>query len=112
MVRIVPRGALDEARRERRSRGGEAPVEQGTLLTLHDLPRGREAVIAAVRDLSAGDVVARRLRELGFVPGEAVRLVARGPIGRDPLAVQIGHTRFALRRAEASRVLVMVEDDQ
>jgi ferrous iron transport protein A len=33
-------------------------------------------------------------------------LVARGPLGADPLLVQIGYTRFALRRAEASRVQV------
>jgi ferrous iron transport protein A len=32
--------------------------------------------------------------------------VARGPVGADPLMIQIGFTRFALRRAEAHRVHV------
>lgn len=75
-------------------------------MRLHELPLGHEAVITAIQDLSAHDGVARRLREYGFVPGESVRVIARGPIGRDPLAVQIGYTRFALRRAEAARVQV------
>jgi ferrous iron transport protein A len=52
------------------------------------------------------DLVARRLNELGFVPGEPVKVVAFGPLGADPILVQIGFTRFALRRAEAARVQV------
>ncbi len=52
------------------------------------------------------DPIAARLRDLGFVSGEPVRLVARGPLGGDPLVVQIGYTRFALRKAEAARVFV------
>ncbi|MBS0194890.1 MAG: ferrous iron transport protein A [Proteobacteria bacterium] len=67
---------------------------------------GSEAVVERVEDAHADDVVARRLRDLGFVPGETVRLVARGPFGSDPLLIQIGGTRFALRRAEAARVRV------
>jgi ferrous iron transport protein A len=57
-----------------------------------------------VRDLHANDAIARRLRELGFVKGEDVRLVARGPIGGEPLLVQVGFTRFALRISEARRI--------
>jgi ferrous iron transport protein A len=44
------------------------------------------------------------LRELGFVAGEEVEVIAAGPLGAEPLLVQIGYTRFALRRAEARRV--------
>ena len=73
-------------------------------MKLQDLPPGCNAVITEVSDLHPNDVVARRLRELGFVPGESVRIVGRGPIAKDPLAVQIGYTRFALRRVEASRI--------
>ena len=51
-------------------------------------------------------MIAARLRDLGFVRGEAVRIVAAGPIGGDPLLVQVGFTRFALRHGEASRVMV------
>ena len=73
---------------------------------LLELPLKEHAVVHRVADQQPNDRVAQRLRELGFVPGEPVRLLARGPIGGDPLLVQIGFTRFALRRAEAQRVEV------
>jgi len=47
-----------------------------------------------------------RLTEIGFVPGEAVRIVATGVPGREPLAVRLGHTTFALRRHEAAFIRV------
>ena len=43
-----------------------------------------------------------------FVPGETVRLVTRAPLGGDPLLVQAGFTRFAMRRQEAARVKLQV----
>lgn len=73
-------------------------------VTLLDLPNGSTAIVAAVDDVHANDAIARRLRELGFVAGEPVRVVTRGPLGGDPLLVQIAGTRFALRRVEAARV--------
>ncbi|AMP06312.1 feoA domain protein [Collimonas pratensis] len=66
------------------------------------------AVIEHVEDVLTADPIAQRLRELGFVNGEAVSVVARGPVGADPLMIQIGFTRFALRRAEAHRVHVNI----
>lgn len=74
--------------------------------SLLDLADGAPATILAVRELDGGDAIAVRLRDLGFVPGEPVHVVAHAPFGRDPIAVQVGYTRFALRRAEAARVLV------
>jgi ferrous iron transport protein A len=73
---------------------------------LCDLPKGASAVVERVEDAHANDPIAQRLRDLGFVEGERVRLVARGPVGADPVLVQIGYTRFALRRTEAARVTV------
>lgn len=73
-------------------------------MTLADLPRRTVAVVEAVEDLAPNDGIARRLRELGFVAGEPVEVMAAGPFGSDPLLVQIGFTRFALRRSEAARV--------
>lgn len=75
-------------------------------MLLSDLPSGQSATIERVEDRTVVDTIAARLRDLGFVPGEPVRVVARGLIGADPLVVQIGFTRFALRRAEAARVIV------
>ena len=73
-------------------------------MTLTDLPRRTLAIVESVNDQSPNDNIARRLRELGFVAGEQVEVVAEGPMGGEPLLVQVGFTRFALRRAEASRV--------
>ena len=73
-------------------------------MKLTDLPHRTAAVVDEVLDLSANDSIARRLRELGFIAGERVEIVAAGPFGAEPLLVQVGFTRFALRRAEADRV--------
>lgn len=51
------------------------------------------------------------LRELGFLPGEKVMLMARAP-GGDPLVVRVGSSTFALRRAEAAciEVSLLIEE--
>lgn len=78
-------------------------------LKLSELPRRQAAIVDGVEDLGPNDAIARRLRELGFVNGERVEVIAAGPIGGEPLLVQIGFTRFALRRSEAARVCVRAE---
>jgi ferrous iron transport protein A len=79
-------------------------------MRLSELPQQVAATVTAVEALTAADPIARRLRDFGFVAGEPVRVVALGPVERDPLLVQIGYTRFALRRAEAARVQVAVAE--
>lgn len=76
------------------------------MVRLSELPSFTPAVVETVDHLSADDAIARRLADLGFVPGETVRITASGPVGADPLLVQVGFTRFALRRSEAARVRV------
>ena len=78
---------------------------------LTELPARALAVVEIVEDHLPNDNIARRLRELGFVDGEEVRVVAKGPLGAEPLLVQVGFTRFALRRAEAARVRVRRVED-
>ncbi|HWK74403.1 MAG TPA: FeoA family protein [Povalibacter sp.] len=58
------------------------------------------AVAAATPDVTA-DLI-RRLFDLGFLPGESVRVLARGPVGGEPIAVRVGTSTFALRRLEAA----------
>jgi ferrous iron transport protein A len=57
----------------------------------------------------AGVDVARRLMELGFVPGELVRVLKRGMPGGDPIAVKVGQSTFALRRFEAALISIKPE---
>lgn len=77
-------------------------------MRLSDLSRNQYAVVQRVEATSANDPIAERLIDLGFVPGETVRLTAVGPVGADPLLIQIGFTRFALRKSEAARVVIEV----
>ena len=78
---------------------------------LNHLPDGASAIVARVVSASPEvDAVAlRRLGELGFIPGEPVRLLRRGPGGREPIAVLIGETMFALRLLEAQCVEVEID---
>jgi ferrous iron transport protein A len=77
-------------------------------IRLDELPSHQWAtVLDVVRSADAeGQELALRLTEIGFVPGEAVRIVASGLPGREPLAVRLGHTTFALRRHEAALIHV------
>jgi ferrous iron transport protein A len=89
-----------------------APVS--TEIRLTDLGIGTRARVVSV---SAGDATApielgRRLAELGFLPGEAVRIVARGLMARAPIAVRIGTGTFALRLFEAACIRVCPEQPQ
>ena len=80
-------------------------MNPGQLITLFDLPTGREAIVSSAPVPTSGEL-ALRLFEIGFIDGERVRVVARGCPGGDPVAVRVGNTMFALRRFEAERVLV------
>lgn len=73
---------------------------------LSELPHRTAATVEQVEDHAPNDAIARRLRELGFVRGERVEVMAAGPVSAEPILVQIGFTRFALRRSEAARVRV------
>lgn len=55
------------------------------------------------------DLVSIRLESLGFVPGAAVEVVTKGIFGGDPILIQIGFTRFALRKAEADKIEIQIE---
>jgi ferrous iron transport protein A len=76
------------------------------VMGLVNLPRGRAAAGADVQAPSTvlADLPAR-LRELGFLDGEEVEVLASGLSG-GPLAVRVGETTFALRLREAECVTV------
>lgn len=80
-------------------------------MRLADLATGaaaRVVAVAAADSANAGDL-GRRLAELGFLPGERLRIVARGLMGREPIAVRIGTGTFALRLFEAACIRVCPE---
>lgn len=77
-------------------------------MRLCDLPHRQLANVTSVEGSGVADPISQRLQDIGFVPGEPVSVVARAHWGGDPLLVQVGGTRFALRLAEASMILVEV----
>jgi ferrous iron transport protein A len=83
-------------------------------IALPDLPSGAAARVTSVSaaNSKAPAEVGRRLAELGFLPGEAVRIVARGMLARAPIAVRIGTGTFALRLFEAACIRVCPEQPQ
>ena len=82
------------------------PVDSA--IGLHQLARQVTAEVVGMNPPRNAEErsVALRLLEIGFLPGESVRVIAHGHPGHDPLAVRIGHTTFALRRHEAALVQV------
>ena len=87
------------------------PVGAATAIRLTELAPGTRArvVSVAAADASTPVELGRRLAELGFLPGEAVRIVARGLMARAPIAVRIGTGTFALRLFEAACIRVCPE---
>jgi ferrous iron transport protein A len=80
-------------------------------IKLADLATGMVAHVVSVSapEAQAPLELGRRLAELGFLPGEAVRIVARGLMARDPIAVRIGTGTFGLRLFEAACIRVCPE---
>ena len=76
--------------------------------SLVDLRRGDAAILDRI-DLPGDD--ARRLMELGFVPGTRVTAGLSAPSG-DPRVFQVDGSEIALRRETARRLRVRLERNQ
>ena len=72
------------------------------------LRKDESAIVTGLMPIGNEDeqAIQMRLLELGFAPGEVVRVVAESFPSRDPMAVRIGNTTFALRRHEAAMIRV------
>ncbi|WP_296951092.1 FeoA family protein [uncultured Massilia sp.] len=84
-----------------------------TLTTLDALKAGQTGTVItlqpnATAERDGGIDVSRRLMELGFVPGERIRMLKRGLTG-GPIAVKVGQSTFALRRFEAALISIQPE---
>jgi ferrous iron transport protein A len=80
-------------------------------LGLDRVPPGTACVVESVQ-IPDGHDWRQRLEELGFLPGEAVMVMARGAPGGQPLAVRVGQSLFALRRDEAACVRVRITTEK
>lgn len=73
---------------------------------LNCLPHG---VGARVVGVSGDSSIARRLMEMGVVPGARVRVIKAAPLG-DPLEIRVRSYHLALRRSEAEAITVIAGD--
>lgn len=88
------------------SAAAQGEAAQRPAMALADVPIGLTCQVVELTTPPGRSDLTRRLAEIGFLPGERVRILARGMPGSDPLAVRIGTSTFALRSAEAACVWV------
>ncbi len=81
--------------------GPEPSTAPGVPLT--SLGPGARAHVVAVEGELA---IARRLLDLGFVPGTEIEVVRRAPLG-DPTEYALRGCRLCLRRSEGARIRVV-----
>ena len=70
--------------------------------TLSNLPVGSEARVVSV---NANNGVARRIMEMGVIPGVTVSVVKAAPFG-DPIEIRVRGYSLAMRRTEADAIEV------
>ncbi len=76
--------------------------EPAALVRLADLRPGEAGYVVAV---TGDDAIGRRLLDLGLLPGTAISVVRRAPLG-DPVVYELRGYRLCLRRSEAARIRV------
>jgi ferrous iron transport protein A len=76
-------------------------------MTLDQLESGQPATITAIE--GDGPLI-QRLMALGLLEGSPVAVIRRA-IGGDPIEVEVMGYALSLRRAEASRIQVTLNDD-
>jgi ferrous iron transport protein A len=81
-------------------RSGEGGSDCRPAATLLDLREGEEGVL---EELDLPVRVARRLMELGFLPGSPV-VAARSAPGGDPRVFRVDGSEIALRKETAARI--------
>ena len=70
--------------------------------SLDQLPLGTQAI---VRRVGSARPIARRLMELGLVPGTPVTVTRSAPLG-DPLELRVRNYALSIRRSEALSIEV------
>lgn len=75
-------------------------------ITLTDLAPGERGIIASITTKGA---LRNRLMDMGIITGASVEMEKHAPLG-DPLQIRVQNTRIALRKSEASTILVEKQD--
>lgn len=78
-----------------------------TAMCLSDLPIGKTGIIKQINTTSP---IARRLMDLGFIPGTNVRAITKSPLG-DPTTFEVRGYQMGLRKSESGIIKVEVAPD-
>jgi ferrous iron transport protein A len=81
------------------------------LSSLAAAPAGQALTVQQVSAPAHSPEWAGWLADLGFLPGEAVRVLRRGSLSEGNLVVRVGQSTFALRHAEADCIAVTTRND-
>jgi ferrous iron transport protein A len=80
-------------------------VASSRVISLRRLRVGEKASIVSI---SVGGELARRIRDMGVVPGVSVEIVGRAPL-KDPVAIRLQGFILTLRNNEADWIIVEPE---
>jgi Fe2+ transport system protein FeoA len=89
-------------------RGLNSHLDTADELSLASLPVGAQARVIGINGSGA---IARRLMEMGVVPGAPVRVIKTAPLG-DPIEIRIRGYHLALRLTEAQTISVTTASDE
>ena len=81
-------------------------MESGNIKTLSYLQPGQEAIITKVKGYGA---FRKRITEMGFVPGTAVKIIKKAPLG-DPMELELMGYRISLRKREADLIEIVSQE--
>lgn len=75
-----------------------------TIISMREMAAGQAGVISRVK---SGGELGIRIREMGLVPGAAVKIIGRAPL-KDPVNIKLYGNNLTLRNNEADHILVDV----
>jgi ferrous iron transport protein A len=75
-------------------------------LQLNDLEPGQKGVVVSIKGSGA---TRRRIMDMGVVRGSEIKVIRRAPLG-DPVEFEIRDYNLTLRKSEAERIYVSLEE--
>ncbi len=75
------------------------------IISLRQMANDQSGII---RKIKPGGEMARRIREMGIVPGAQIMIIGRAPL-KDPVAVKLKDFTLTLRNNEADYILVEID---
>jgi ferrous iron transport protein A len=77
-------------------------------LQLNNLEPGQKGVVVNIKGSGA---TRRRIMDMGIVRGSEIKVIRRAPLG-DPVEFEIRDYNLTLRKSEAERIYISVEEPQ